>query len=93
MCIFNNGDLLFKLTVIGERDCSNKAQTNNITGAIPVNLDKAIIEYGYEFESKRKGFDTDKILSYDDEEEFSKYLRNSLKNNESVIILSNDWGR
>ena len=58
---------------------------------MPGNLEKGISEYGYDYESKRKGFDKDKIPSYD-ELEFSEYLKNSLKNNESVIILSNDWG-
>ena len=45
----------------------------------------------YDYESKGKGFDNDEIPSLD-EYKFSEYLKNSLKQNESVIVLSNDWG-
>jgi len=77
-------------TVIGEKDCSTKAKSVPINGTLPENLENAIREYGYDYESKRKGFDDDEIPSYD-EDEFSEYLKNSVKQNESVIILSNDW--
>jgi preprotein translocase subunit SecG len=78
-------------TIIGEEDCSKKAKSVPINGTLPENLEIAIREYGYDYESKRKGFDNDEVPSYD-EFKFSEYLKNSLKQNESVIILSNDWG-
>ena len=78
-------------TIIGEQDCSKRANTNEDTGTLPANLEKAISEYGYDYESKRKGFEKDKVPSYVDEE-FAEYLKNSLKNNEPIILLSNDWG-
>ena len=78
-------------TIIGEEDCSKKAKSVPINGTLPENLEIAIREYGYDYESKRKGFDKDEVPSYD-EFKFSEYLKNSLKQNESVIILSNDWG-
>ena len=78
-------------TVIGEQDCSIKAKTDHTTGTLPENLEKAIDEYGYDYESKRKGFNGENIPSYN-ENEFSEYIKNSLKNNESIILLSNDWG-
>ena len=58
---------------------------------MPNNLEDTISQYGYDYESKNKGFNDDKVPSYD-EIEFSEYIKNSLKNNESIIILSNDWG-
>lgn len=78
-------------TIIGEQDCSIKAKSNPINGTLPENLEIAISEYGYDYESKGKGFDNDEIPSLD-EYKFSEYLKNSLKQNESVIVLSNDWG-
>jgi predicted double-glycine peptidase len=78
-------------TIIGEQDCSNKAKSVPHNGTLPENLEKAINEYGYDYESKTKGFDKDEVPSYDPDK-FSEYIKNSLKNNESIIILSNDWG-
>ena len=78
-------------TIIGEHDCSIKAKTSQNTGTLPENLEKAIDEYGYDYESKRKGFNGDYIPSYD-ENKFSEYIKNSLKNKEPIILLSNDFG-
>ena len=78
-------------TLIGEQDCTNRAKTDHHNGTLPNNLEDTISQYGYDYESKNKGFNNDKVPSYD-EIEFSEYIKNSLKNNESIIILSNDWG-
>ena len=78
-------------TLIGEQDCTNKAKTDHHNGTLPKNLEDTISQYGYDYESKNKGFNEDEVPSYD-EEQFSEYIKNSLKNNESIIILSNDWG-
>ena len=77
--------------IISELDCANKAKSNNINGTFPENLEKAITEYGYDYESKRKGFNEDEIPSYD-EYKFAEYIQESLKNREPIIIESNDWG-
>ena len=54
-------------------------------------MEIAIQEYGYDYESKRKGFDEDKIPSYD-KTTFAEYIKKSLKNKEPIIICSNDLG-
>ena len=76
--------------VINESECAIKAKTSQKIGAFPENLEIALTEYGYDYESKRKGFKEDEVPSYD-EIEFSEYIKKSLKNNEPIIILSNDW--
>ena len=38
-------------TIIGEQDCSNKAKSNPTNGTLPQNLEIAISEYGYDYES------------------------------------------
>ena len=76
--------------IIGEHDYSIKAITSHTTRTLPQNLEKAIEEYGYDYESKRKGFNGDNIPSYDGIK-FSEYIQNSLKNKEPIILLSNDW--
>ena len=54
-------------TIIGEHDCSIKAKTSQNTGTLLENLEKAIDEYGYDYESKRRGFNsTDDIHSNDE---------------------------
>ena len=78
--------------VIGEKDCTEKAETDKEYGTLPQNLEKTIKEYGYEFESKRTFFKENEEEAYFDEERFSEYIKESLKNKEPIIILSNDWG-
>jgi len=79
-------------TVIGEKDCSTKAKSVPVNGTLPVNLEAAISQYGYDYESKRRGFNgKEEIPSYDPVQ-FSRYIKSALKNNESLILLSNDWG-
>ena len=76
--------------VISEKECVMKAHTNS-DGTMPYNLEKAIEEFGYDYESKRRGFNsTDDIPSYD-EYKFADYVKNTLRRNLPIIILSNDW--
>ena len=77
--------------VISEKECVMKAHTHPDNGTMPYNLEKAIEEFGYDYESKRKGFNsTDDIPSYD-EYKFADYIKNTLRRNLPIIILSNDW--
>ena len=76
--------------IINESECALKANSTQESGTLPENLEIAITEYGYDYESKRKGFEEDEIPSYD-EQKFSQYIKNSLRNNEPIIFLSNDW--
>ena len=76
--------------VISEKECVMKAHTNS-NGTMPYNLEKAIEEFGYDYESKRRGFNsTDDIPSYD-EYKFADYVKDTLRRNLPIIILSNDW--
>ena len=77
---------------IGEKDCTSKAETDTEYGTIPQNFEKALKEFRYEFESKRNFFKEDNEEAYFDEERFSEYIKESLKNKEPIVILSNDWG-
>lgn len=76
--------------IINESECAIKAKYSQEIGIFPENLEKAVAEYGYDYESKRRGFKEGEAPSYD-EETFAEYIKNSLKNNEPIIILSNDW--
>ena len=76
--------------VLNESECSIIAKTVIHIGTYPENLEIALTEFGYDYESKRKGFKENEIPSYD-EIQFSQYIKSSLKNNEPIIILSNDW--
>ena len=72
--------------VIGERDCATKAKTRPENGTMPYNLEKAIEDFGYDYESKRRGFNSeDDIPSYD-EKKFSEYIKNTLKKNCQLLF-------
>ena len=76
--------------IINESECAVRAKSSPDFGTDPENLEKALTEFGYDYESKRKGFKEDEIPSYD-EYKFAEYVKNSIKNNEPIIIASNDW--
>ena len=77
-------------TILDEEEVAKKAKTDNITGTLAKDMDKAISELGYSFDSKFNY--TEENLPSRDEILFSKYIKESLKNNESIIVLSKDWG-
>ena len=76
-------------TILDEEEVAKKAKTDNITGTLAKDMDKAISELGYSFDSKFNY--TEENLPSRDEILFSKYIKESLKNNESIIVLSKDW--
>ena len=77
--------------VISEKECTIKAHTSPDNGTMPYDLEKAIEDFGYDYESKRRGFNSeDDIPSYD-EYKFAEYVKNTLKKKLPIIILSNDW--
>ena len=76
-------------TILDEEEVAKKAKTDNITGTLAKDMDKAISELGYSFDSKFNY--TEENLPSRDEISFSKYIKESLKNNESIIVLSKDW--
>ena len=75
--------------ILNETDLYIKAGTNE-NGTNPHNLEKVISDLGYTYESKFNF--SDEILPSRDEETFSEYIKESLKNKEPIIVLSNDWG-
>jgi len=77
--------------VISEKECANKAHTIPGNGTMPYNLEKAIEDFGYDYESKRRGFNSAEDIPSYEEEKFSEYIKNTLKKNLPIIILSNDW--
>jgi len=77
-------------TVLDETEIVKKAKTDNKTGTLAEDLEKAICEFGYTYDSKINY--TKENNPSRNEESFSKYIKESLKNNESIIVLSNDWG-
>ena len=74
--------------ILNETDLNMKAGTNK-NGTNPYNLEKVISDLGYTYESKYNF--TEAILPSRDEETFSNYIKESLRNKEPIIILSNDW--
>jgi predicted double-glycine peptidase len=77
--------------VISEKECANKAHTIPGNGTMPYNLEKAIEDFGYDYESKRRGFNSKEDIPSYDEKKFSEYIKNTLKKNLPIVILSNDW--
>jgi hypothetical protein len=85
-------------TIISERDCVIKANTgtdikNNTHGTIgtfPIDLEKAIINYGFDIESNRNF--TNENSPINNELLFSNYIKDSIKKKEPIIILTPDWG-
>ena len=75
--------------ILNETDLYIKAETSE-NGTNPHNLEKVISDLGYTYESKFNF--SDEILPSRDEETFSEYIKESLKNKEPIIVLSNDWG-
>ena len=74
--------------ILNETDLYIKAGTNE-SGTEPEKLEKVISDLGYTYESKSNF--TEDTLPSRDEGNFSMYLKDSLRNKEPVIILSNDW--
>ena len=76
-------------TVLNETDLKIRAKTDE-HGTLCTNLEKVIVELGYKYESKRNF--TEDNLPTSSSTEFAKYIKESLKNNESIIVLSKDLG-
>ena len=78
-------------TILDEAEVKELCRTaKDGRGTKTYNLEKAITALGYTFDSKN---------NYTEEENptnnslaFSKYIQESLRNNESIIVASNDWG-
>ena len=77
--------------ILSEKECSEKTKTDKNHGVPPQNLEKFIEESGFDYESKSKGF-TEEDLPSSDIIKFSKYIKESLKKKEPILILSNDYG-
>ena len=77
-------------TILNETELAIKAGTNDSMGTLMENLEKLIGDLGYEYESKNS-FDDEKYPS-NDSDTFSEYIKQSLRNKEPIIALSNDWG-
>ena len=77
-------------TILDEAEISEKAGTNE-TGTLPENLEKVVKDLGYSLESKYN-FSNDDDLPTKDELTFSKYIKESLKNKQPIIVCINDWG-
>ena len=67
-------------TVLDETEIVKKAKTDNKTGTLAEDLEKAICEFGYTYDSKINY--TKENNPSRNEESFSKYIKESLKNNE-----------
>ena len=78
--------------VLSEKVIAEKAKTNPDNGTMPYNLEKVIEDFGYDYESKRRGFKSKEDIPSLDEYKFSEYIKNTLKRKLPIIILSNDWG-
>ena len=74
-------------TILNETDLAIRAKTDE-HGTLCTNLEKVIVELGYTYESKRNF--TNGYIPTTNSSEFSKYIKESLRNNESIIILSKD---
>ena len=77
-------------TILDEVEVAKKAGTDE-NGTEPQNLEKAITEFGYSFDSK-SNYTDEELLPSRNAIYFAKYIKESLKNNESIIVASNDWG-
>ena len=77
--------------VLSEKLIAEKAKTNPDNGTMPYDLEKAIEDFGYDYESKRRGFKSKEDIPSYDEYKFSEYIKNTLKRKLPIIILSNDW--
>jgi hypothetical protein len=76
-------------TILDENEIVKRAKTNVEIGTPSKNLEQAISSFGYTFDSKNNY--TDDTNPARNENSFSKYIKESLKSNESIIVLSNDW--
>ena len=79
-------------TVLNETEMAIKAKSAPGAGTIPINLEKVITELGYDFDSPTKYVNNTDELPNRNEKVFAEYIKKTLKNNESIIIASNDWG-
>jgi len=77
-------------TVLDEAEVKTLCKTEDEIGTKTYNLESAITAFGYSFDSKNnytvEDNPTNNTLA------FSKYIKESLRNNESIIVASNDWG-
>ena len=77
-------------TILDETEMAKIAGSHEDDGTSMEGLEKAISSLGYIYDSKLNY--TDETSPSRDEEEFAKYIKDTLKNNESIIVSSNDWG-
>ena len=76
--------------ILNETDLAIKVKVSKTLGTNIVNLEKLIRDLGYEYESK-SSFVNDNYPS-NNSVIFSEYIKESLRNKEPIIVLSNDWG-
>ena len=77
-------------TILNETDLAIRAGANYSYGILFKNLEKLVKELGYDYESKTT-FLKDNYPSKN-KTSFSDYIKKSLLNNESIIVISNDLG-
>ena len=77
-------------TILDEKDIVEKAHTKIIGGTLIKNMDNAIGELGYPFDSKFNYTEDD--CPSKEAESFAEYIKESLRNKEPIIVASNDWG-
>ena len=77
-------------TILDEKEMGEIAGTNAQDGTPLDGLERAISSLGYEYDSKFNY--TNETSPSRNEIEFAKYIKDTLKRNESIIVESNDWG-
>ena len=78
-------------TILDEAEVEELCRTaKDGRGTKTYNLEKAITALGYTFDSKNNYTEEDNPTN--NSLAFSKYIQESLRNNESIIVASNDWG-
>jgi hypothetical protein len=77
-------------TILNETDMSIRVGANEENGTLIADLERLVGELGFEYECKTT-FDesTNPTRSV---ESFAEYIKDSLTNNEPIIVLSYDWG-
>ena len=76
--------------VLNETEMAIKAGTNETHGTLLANLQKLVIELGFDYESRTNFTEENDPTS--DVEPFAAYIKESITSKEPIIVISNDWG-
>ena len=77
-------------TILNETDMSIRVGANEENGTLIADLERLVGELGFEYECKTTfNESTNPTRSV---ESFAEYIKDSLTNNEPIIVLSYDWG-